>query len=670
MVRIRITNFTLLINGEERAQFFTPLAASTRHIRDLPGGDIGSLSLLCSVSVGERELAMRHSFLRFEGISSPAELLVNDTKVADFDGIRSTATADIASALKLGDNRVELLLLSPNAENNIEELTLIHTNGAIIDTVSVRQTHDGGKVTLSVKAKLLGSPENLRSVATLVSSVGQIYYCGLTGGRGTITVKEPLYWWPRGLGIQNLYKLTVNMYGEEEIEDTYEMRVGLSSVATSKTTDGSLLEVNRVSVLPMGAVYKHSEAEPIKKRKMCEAVITSAARAGFNTLIIPLESPALPDYFYDLCDAHGILAIHEISELNARAEELVRISTRHVSLSLLDLIGNGNHIEDIAEGIRRINPSLNFAYFENRPEYPSLTTMPTDQTLAALISKDDVNIFSEEVESTVGESLIPMLNSAAESFPYARNLSDFAYISRLCGAEKVTAALASARVTRKRRAIFSHIGGAEAASPSSIDSMARWKALQYAAERCFVPIFVHAISDGYTVSFYLSNEGRTAISGEIEYHIIDVDGNRLFGESVACKADEGTAERIFVRDLDEHVRGREQSVVLEYFFRSESGTLSRGTLLFCKDKRLKLLPPAIRTDIVGDDRRFAISISSKSYARHVEIGFSDTDAVFSDNCFDLIPGTPTKISFTTIGKSTSARLLSESLRIKSLVDLK
>lgn len=670
MVKIRITNFTLLINGEEAGQLFTPLAASTRYIQNTPTRDIGSLSLLCSVEVGERELATRHSFLRFKGISSPAELLVNDSKVAESDGICSTFTADIASALRLGDNRVELVFLSPENENSIEEVSLIHTSGAIIDGVSVRQAHEGGRVTLSVKASLLGSPENLRSVATLVSSVGQIYYCGLTGGRGTITVKDPLYWWPRGLGIQNLYKLTVNMYGEEEIEDTAEMRVGLSSVVTAKTTDGSLLEANGATLLPMGAVYKHTYTEPMKQRKMCEAIITSAARAGFNTLIIPIETPSLPDYFYDMCDTHGILAIHEISDLTQKTEELVRLSTRHVSISLLDLIGNGNHIEDIAEGIRRINPSLNFAYFEKRPDYPALPTMPADATLAAFIGNDDPNIFSEEVESAVGENLIPMLNSAADSFPYVRSLSGLSYVSRLCGAEKVANTLARARVLGSGRAIFSHIGGTELASASSVDSMARWKALQYAAARCFVPTFVHAVADGHSVSFYLSNLGRTAVSGEIEYRIFDTAGNKLFSESVACKSDEGTAQRVFVRDLGEQVCGREQSVVLEYLFRSGTSTLSRGTLIFCKDKRLKLLPPGIRADIVGDDHRFAISISSKSYARRVEIGFSDTDAVFSDNCFDLIPSTPVKISFTTLGKSTSARLLSESLWIKSLADLK
>lgn len=667
MTKNKLEQFNIILDGEASGTAALPCSAAAL-ISSVPTPH--KVALSTSVELSDSDLKAKHAFLRLEGLTSPLTLYVNGCSVGEHDGVRTTFTASVAPHLVSGTNTFEIEFLSCEAENAVDSLELIRTDGAIIDRVSVTEAHEDGKVTLAIKTSLLGSAENLRSVATLVSGAGQIYYCGLTGGRGSITVKDPLYWWPRGLGIQNLYKLTVNMYGETEIEDTYEMRVGLTEISTANSTDGTLLEANGALFTPMGAVYKHSVTEPISKRRMCEAVITSSARAGFNSLVIPLGTPILPEYFYDMCDAHGIIAIHEISGMDAYATELVHRSTMHTSIALLDLIGSGDEIDVIAEKIRSINEGLNFAFFESAPSYPSLVTMPTEHTLREKLGTADKNIFSEEVENETGDTLLPMLCEAAKSFPYAKNLSDFAYLSRLSAVEAVGRELAEARIARDRRAIFSCIGGHAFASESSIDAMARWKALQYLVARHFAQTFVYASGDCSAVSFSVSNERRLAFNGEIEYRIIDKDFNPIHRCSMPCKVEESSSARIFIHDLSEYVKGHERERLLEYTLKEGASVVSRGTLLFAAEKRFSFSNPHISAEIVGDDRRFSITLTAKSYAHFVELDFADTDALFSDNCVDLSSVAPVKISFTTLGKSTSAEALTESLRIRSMYDIK
>ena len=170
------------------------------------------------------------------------------------------------------------------------KVELLRFSYAMINGLTVTEKHENGTVTLGLRLETVGGIDNVRAVATLVSGSGQIYYGGLTRGRGSILVRDPLYWWPRGLGIQNLYRLTVNLYGDTEVEDTLEVFIGLSSI-TTVGGGSALLEANGVRFLPMGAVFRPDSAcDPVIARKKTEAAVISAARAGFNTLVVPFGS--------------------------------------------------------------------------------------------------------------------------------------------------------------------------------------------------------------------------------------------------------------------------------------------------------------------------------------------------------------------------------------------
>jgi hypothetical protein len=96
--------------------------------------------------------------------------------------------------------------------------------------------------------------------------------------------------------------------------------------------------------------------------------------------------------------------------------------------------------------------------------------------------------------------------------------------------------------------------------------------------------------------------------------------------------------------------------------------LSKRTHLFCEIRKYKFTKPKIETEIIGEDRRFAVIIGTDVFAAGVEVAF-DVDGVFlSDNFFDLGAGAKQKIVVNTM-KSTSKELLFEAMRIRSVNDL-
>ena len=58
-------------------------------------------------------------------------------------------------------------------------------------------------------------------------------------------------------------------------------------------------------------------------------------------------------------------------------------------------------------------------------------------------------------------------------------------------------------------------------------------------------------------------------------------------------------------------------------------------MIFTAPKHFKFVDPELSYSIEGDE----VVIVAKAYAKSVELTAIDTDAIFEDNYFDMIPGT-------------------------------
>ena len=633
----------------------------------------GETSFSAYVEVDNKLSHGEHVYLKLHTLPAKTKIMFNGESVAVLEFSKDVFVKDITSLVREGVNTIELTpggdVLDAGVFENAE---FIRTSYPIINRVSLNQVHEDGKVSLGIKLETLGGSENVRAVATLVSGSGQIYYSGLMRGKGVISVSDPLYWWPRGLGVQNLYKLTVNVYGDMEIEDTFETRVGFRTLTTAGSADGTLLEVNGVSFLPMGVVYDTPKKRYLQEGDaLLEANMMSAARAGVNTVVIPCDVDMPSDRFFELCDLYGMVAVRECKNVLEDYDALFRRST-HASVGVVDFIGVGDDILTVSDKLREINQDLELSAEDSAAQYYSVKSLACVKTIRERIAKKDRNILSEAVCGNDDGDMINLIGLAAKKYLYAENIYDFSYISQLVEAELIETEMMEARIARRARgrAVFKSLGVQNGMIGGGlIDTGRRMKAVAYRAARFFSPTVAYVKIDGTSVEFHVSNESRANFVGVIEYKILDSKNNLIYRNEESCIVSASSSKFLFARDFSEHVAGRECECVLEYSLQSGGNLVYRSSAIFVEPKRFKFEDPFIESDISGADRKYSITLAAHAFAMGVEIGFTDTEVLINDNYINIAQNSPIKISFTVLGGVTTAEKLRSELTVKSVYDI-
>jgi len=666
---------------EEKIPFsvYSALSAVGLRIPDAPSDGpkaVCELRISSEMTLDEHFLSSGYLYLRLSGLTLGCRLFLNGQALGFADSRSSLSSFSVKDAAVVGTNTLEMVFSGTERDllyaGLVERAELVRFSGALIDNVSVSERRDGGKVIIDVKTDVIGSHEGVRAVATLVSGAGQIYYGGLTRGKGSITVADPLLWWPRGVGIQNLYKLTVNLYGDMEIEDTREVRIGLVSFSTDKNPNSAAIEVNGVSLLPMGAVYREiPEPDPALRKRRTEAVVSAAAAAGFNTLVIPDGAELPNDEFYSLCDLYGISVIHEIKTLTQELSDLLSRRSYHPSVALFDVNSYGEGVDMLCDKIHALYPDAELRFLEKFPNYPSCPSTASHATLSELTGGKEWNPTSLEAEGLMPE-ISDTVRSLGKEYPYASGLYGIGYLSRVRASEIIANDMCSRRLAMGEdgRAVFDGISPTEEAyGVSALDGSCRYKGLMHRAKEFFSPVSLLAEISGSTVAFSLINSRRSEVSAELIFSVIDNKNNKLFTGREEITVAESEARKLFTHDLSEFISGYERERYLEYVLREGNTVIARGVKLFVPAKHFRFLEPKLRYEISGSDRRFSITLSAESFAYMTELSFPGVPVIISDNLVSLTSHAPIKISLSVTGEDTNAATLSSKLRITSMYDV-
>ena len=303
--------------------------------------------------VGEAVLRMKHVLLRMSRLDTVCNIYLNGKHLAYTENMHRTYVFDVKELLVKGANQLHISIQPPHdvidkrqaelrlpTDGNCHpgaphlrkafcmsgwdwaptlpdmgiygEVELVAFDRKIIDNIIVRQTHTEGAVQLELTLETLGEDDMSRAVATLVSPAGNVYYGGFSGGKSVINVKNPDLWWPNGLGAANLYKLSVNLYSESEIEDSREMRIGLRTLTVSRDKDEVgeefALTVNGVKFFSMGANYVPEDSLIARGSvERTRKLLKDCKNANFNTLRVWGGAYYPTDLFYDLCDEYGLV---------------------------------------------------------------------------------------------------------------------------------------------------------------------------------------------------------------------------------------------------------------------------------------------------------------------------------------------------------------------------
>ena len=135
---------------------------------------------------------------------------------------------------------------------------------------------------------------------------------GSTSAQLTFTIAKPKLWWSNGLGDAVLYSLVTHLSAGPVLLDSCETKTGIRTLKIVQTPDAAgtsfYVELNGVPVFMKGANYIPNDSFLTRvTHAVYDKVIDSAVATHMNMIRVWGGGTYESDYFYDQCDAKGIL---------------------------------------------------------------------------------------------------------------------------------------------------------------------------------------------------------------------------------------------------------------------------------------------------------------------------------------------------------------------------
>ncbi len=295
--------------------------------------------------------------LDLEFVDTVADVTVNGRVVASLDSSFVRHRIDLTDVLHAGENAIAIRFRSatkeaaeraakqpfpiPRTKNNLvdhlnmlrkaqchggwdwgpclmvmgvyAEPTLRLLEDARIEHVVVRQDHHGdGSVTVTAHVELAARKDGPVPVVFTFDDRQVEGVAMVTHARGgtidlSLTIAEPLLWWPAGYGDQPLYPASVEIPGAR-----VEKRIGIRKLRLINEPDAAgtsmTFEVNGTPIFAKGANWIPADALPSRiTRERMARLLGEAVVANMNMIRVWGGGFYEFDAFYDLCDELGLL---------------------------------------------------------------------------------------------------------------------------------------------------------------------------------------------------------------------------------------------------------------------------------------------------------------------------------------------------------------------------
>lgn len=664
-------------------------------------------------------MSMKSVLLRFSGLDTLCRVELNGHEVGVTDNMHRTYDFDVKTRLLLGKNTLTLTFTPASASATLRKsyglfntdsafmladmgifrkVEIIAFNHKIISDVKVKQTHSERSVRLDLSVSTVGYDLQARTVATLTSPAGHVYYCGFVAGEGTITITDPNLWWPNGMGMQNLYKLSVSLYSDSELEDTYEMRIGLRTFHTERDGDDLTLLVNGAPLLAMGGEYLPEDVLTSRcTAQRTKVLLENAKDANLNSILIHGCGYYPENYFFDACDELGLVVWAElpIPECDVEDSEDFKQSVKcemrdnitrmahHPSLAVM--IGNKRVAGLFGSEGEAMEFAKSFSAFEgmnvfdltgecrDRFAYISHDSLPAYDTVVKFAEPDKRNLGSTafELHGFLAEPVMKMLSDAYAHLPYANGMKELAYIMGLSAAELSMKDVDEIRRERKRPLGILMKGMNEpwpSLSPSAVDYYGCKKPLHYYEHHFFSPARISVVQSGTRVRFTVSNAMRQDYVGIFAYAIMNNKNQPVFRDSFPIRVRASSNLDVHNADLGSVIKGHEHEYYLLYSISDKNSEASVGAYLFTSLKRYAFNKPTFTTQINGNGTDYLVEVSADCFAKGVEVTFEGVDVSLEKNYFDITGRAPVRIRLRA-SRMTTIEKLKRVMRIRSVYDL-
>ncbi len=325
----------------------------------------------CTFTASEELTGKEMINLIFNGLDTYAAVYLNNEKILDADNMHRTWKIDIKKRIKPGDNELHIVFDSPiergmdalnkygyllPASNDQSEnggmgknrvsvftrkagyhygwdwgprfvtsgiwrdVVIEACNNIYINDLYIQQDHiDKKEAKITAKVNLCNITDGTYQILLIDQSdkkTIQTVTARLTEGNNRIEVpaviKNPRLWWPIGMGDQNQYRFEIQITQSKKPIASLGTSTGLRRIELMREKDSIgesfYFKVNGIPVFAKGANYIPNDSFlPRVSKANYEKVVADAVDANMNMLRVWGGGIYEDDYFYELCDKHGIM---------------------------------------------------------------------------------------------------------------------------------------------------------------------------------------------------------------------------------------------------------------------------------------------------------------------------------------------------------------------------
>ncbi|MBP5636564.1 MAG: glycoside hydrolase family 2 protein, partial [Bacteroidales bacterium] len=248
------------------------------------------------------------------------------------------------------------------------KVELIPVNVARLDYLRCTQDHSvQGRCTVTLKAEVTSPVGGKTRIAFAVGKKIKKKTVTLAPGANTIeqsfVIKNPVLWWPAGMGEQYLYDISISVDGQK-----LEKKIGLRTVEVGENL---AFKVNGKPVFAKGANWIPCETDPaLETRERYLDLLTSARDANMNMIRLWGGGKFEKDAFYEICDSLGLLIWHDfmfacgmypatpefLGEVSAEITHQIKRLQSHPAIAMW--CGDNEGMDNMNKRIWKQNPQL------------------------------------------------------------------------------------------------------------------------------------------------------------------------------------------------------------------------------------------------------------------------------------------------------------------------
>lgn len=252
-----------------------------------------------------------------------------------------------------------------------------------------------------------------------------------------------------------------------------------------------------------------------------------------------------------------------------------------------------------------------------------------------------------------------------------KDFASFLYVSQVLQAEgiKLGAEYHRRSMPRTMGTLYWQLNDCwPVASWASIDYFGRWKALQYYAKRFFSNVLVSTAEAEGEIGVYVVSDLAEPFEGVLEVKLLDFKGETLWSQREDLSVTPLASSKEITIDKELLLEGRDpSSVFLRVLLTEEEQEVSSNNRFFLPPKDLALVKPTITAKVTDSGSGFEVSVSSDTLARNVRLTYEPDDGFFTDNYFDLLPGTMVTVNYEPKGE-VALEALRSGLVVESILD--